>query len=163
MIESAGSKNVDILLIIGILRWHPKYAQNWDAHRQHSQPYVGRGGATVIGDRQGRVTTHARQRRGHGMRLSPNVIGWLPLCAAHRLRRVSPRGNTKPGRYGLRWTGPSTEETSRWRRRTYAEFGFDPGPIDGIYTAQTQAAVRAYQGRYGLRSRACSITRPACS
>jgi peptidoglycan hydrolase-like protein with peptidoglycan-binding domain len=30
------------------------------------------------------------------------------------------------------------------------EFGFDPGPVDGIYTAQTQAAVRANQARYGL-------------
>jgi peptidoglycan hydrolase-like protein with peptidoglycan-binding domain len=30
------------------------------------------------------------------------------------------------------------------------DFGFDPGPFDGLYTAQTQAAVRAYQGRYGL-------------
>jgi len=30
------------------------------------------------------------------------------------------------------------------------EFGFDPGPIDGLYTAQTQAAVRAYQANYGL-------------
>jgi len=29
-------------------------------------------------------------------------------------------------------------------------FGFDPGPLDGIYTAQTQAAVRAYQATYGL-------------
>jgi peptidoglycan hydrolase-like protein with peptidoglycan-binding domain len=29
-------------------------------------------------------------------------------------------------------------------------FGFDPGPADGIYTGQTQAAVRSYQGRYGL-------------
>jgi peptidoglycan hydrolase-like protein with peptidoglycan-binding domain len=29
-------------------------------------------------------------------------------------------------------------------------FGFDPGPAEGIYTAQTQAAVRAYQVRYGL-------------
>jgi peptidoglycan hydrolase-like protein with peptidoglycan-binding domain len=29
------------------------------------------------------------------------------------------------------------------------DFGFDPGPIDGIYTAQTQAAVRAFQARYG--------------
>jgi carboxyl-terminal processing protease len=29
-------------------------------------------------------------------------------------------------------------------------FGFDPGAIDGIYTAQTQAAVRAYQATYGL-------------
>jgi peptidoglycan hydrolase-like protein with peptidoglycan-binding domain len=30
------------------------------------------------------------------------------------------------------------------------EFGFDPGPVDGIYTTQTQAAVRAFQRRYGL-------------
>jgi peptidoglycan hydrolase-like protein with peptidoglycan-binding domain len=29
-------------------------------------------------------------------------------------------------------------------------FGFDPGPIDGTYTAQTQAAVRAFQATYGL-------------
>lgn len=29
-------------------------------------------------------------------------------------------------------------------------FGFDPGPIDGIFTAETQAAVRAFQARYGL-------------
>ena len=30
------------------------------------------------------------------------------------------------------------------------DFGFDPGPIDGLYTAQTRAAVRGYQARYGL-------------
>ena len=30
------------------------------------------------------------------------------------------------------------------------DFGFDPGPVDGIYTAETHAAVRAYQRRYGL-------------
>jgi peptidoglycan hydrolase-like protein with peptidoglycan-binding domain len=30
------------------------------------------------------------------------------------------------------------------------EFGFDPGPVDGVFTAQTQAAVRAFQARYGL-------------
>jgi carboxyl-terminal processing protease len=30
------------------------------------------------------------------------------------------------------------------------KFGFDLGATDGIYTAQTQAAVRAYQARYGL-------------
>jgi peptidoglycan hydrolase-like protein with peptidoglycan-binding domain len=30
------------------------------------------------------------------------------------------------------------------------DFGFDPGPIDGNYTAQTQAAVRAFQATYGL-------------
>jgi peptidoglycan hydrolase-like protein with peptidoglycan-binding domain len=30
------------------------------------------------------------------------------------------------------------------------DFGFDPGPVDGIFTVETQAAVRAYQARYGL-------------
>jgi peptidoglycan hydrolase-like protein with peptidoglycan-binding domain len=30
------------------------------------------------------------------------------------------------------------------------EFGYDPGPIDGRFTAETQAAVRAFQRRYGL-------------
>jgi peptidoglycan hydrolase-like protein with peptidoglycan-binding domain len=30
------------------------------------------------------------------------------------------------------------------------EFGFDPGPVKGVFTAETQAAVRAYQARYGL-------------
>jgi peptidoglycan hydrolase-like protein with peptidoglycan-binding domain len=29
-------------------------------------------------------------------------------------------------------------------------FGFDPGPVDGRFTAQTEAAVRAFQRRYGL-------------
>ena len=43
------------------------------------------------------------------------------------------------------------------------EFGFDPGPIDGIYTAQTQAAVWAFQATYGSQCRSSSITRPAYS
>ena len=29
-------------------------------------------------------------------------------------------------------------------------FGYDPGPVQGVFTAQTQAAVEAYQARYGL-------------
>jgi peptidoglycan hydrolase-like protein with peptidoglycan-binding domain len=29
-------------------------------------------------------------------------------------------------------------------------FGFDPGPVQGVYTAETQAAVRAFQARYGI-------------
>jgi peptidoglycan hydrolase-like protein with peptidoglycan-binding domain len=29
-------------------------------------------------------------------------------------------------------------------------FGFDPGPVTGVFTAETQGAVRAYQARYGL-------------
>ena len=35
-------------------------------------------------------------------------------------------------------------------QRHLQAFGFDPGPIDGLYTAQTQAAVRAFQATYGL-------------
>jgi peptidoglycan hydrolase-like protein with peptidoglycan-binding domain len=30
------------------------------------------------------------------------------------------------------------------------EFGFDPGPVNGVFTPETQAAVRAYQARYGV-------------
>lgn len=30
-------------------------------------------------------------------------------------------------------------------------FGVDSGPVDGIFTAQTQAAVRACQARYGTQ------------
>jgi peptidoglycan hydrolase-like protein with peptidoglycan-binding domain len=30
------------------------------------------------------------------------------------------------------------------------DLGFDPGPVDGIFTAQTQAAVRTFQAQYGI-------------
>jgi hypothetical protein len=30
------------------------------------------------------------------------------------------------------------------------DFGFDPGPVDGVFTAHTRSAVRAYQACYGL-------------
>ena len=35
-------------------------------------------------------------------------------------------------------------------QRHLQAYGFDPGPIDGTYSAQTQAAVRAFQATYGL-------------
>ena len=31
------------------------------------------------------------------------------------------------------------------------DFRYDPRPVDGLLTAQTQAAVRAFQARYGVR------------
>jgi peptidoglycan hydrolase-like protein with peptidoglycan-binding domain len=83
------------------------------------------------------------------MRRSQGVIGWLPLVlltacvashpGAHHAGTIQPavdrllnRGDIKVAQIHLR------------------AFGFDPGPIDGIYTPQTQAAVRAYQTTYGL-------------
>jgi carboxyl-terminal processing protease len=83
------------------------------------------------------------------MRCSRGVIGWLPLvlltaCVAshpgeHQAGTIRPavdrllsRGDIQVAQIHLR------------------DFGFDPGPVDGIYTAQTQAAVRRFQATYGL-------------
>jgi murein L,D-transpeptidase YcbB/YkuD len=72
-----------------------------------------------------------------------------PVHTAHGLRRVSHRGHQ---------AGTERPAVDRFLDRGdiqvaeahLQDFGFDPGPIDGLYTAQTQAAVRAYQARYGL-------------
>jgi phosphatidylserine/phosphatidylglycerophosphate/cardiolipin synthase-like enzyme len=41
--KAAQEKNAENLLIIRDQALAAQYATNWDAHRQHSQPYVGRG------------------------------------------------------------------------------------------------------------------------
>jgi phosphatidylserine/phosphatidylglycerophosphate/cardiolipin synthase-like enzyme len=41
--KAAREKNAENLLIIRDPALAAKYVQNWEAHRQHSQPYVGRG------------------------------------------------------------------------------------------------------------------------
>jgi peptidoglycan hydrolase-like protein with peptidoglycan-binding domain len=83
------------------------------------------------------------------MRRSRSVISWLPLvlltaCVA-----------SHPGAHQGGTIQPAVDRLLNRGDIQVAEahlqdFGFDPGPIDGIYTAQTQAAVRAYQARYGL-------------
>jgi hypothetical protein len=83
------------------------------------------------------------------MRRSRGVIGWLPLvlltaCVAshsgeHHAGTIQPAVD--------RFLNRGDIEVAQMHLRA---FGFDPGPIDGIYTAQTQAAVRAYQATYGL-------------
>ena len=83
------------------------------------------------------------------MRPSRGVISWLPVvlltaCVA-----------SYPGTYQAGTVRPAVDrllsrgdiEVAQIHLRA---FGFDPGPIDGIYTPQTQAAVRAYQTTYGL-------------
>jgi len=41
--KAAQEKNAENVLIIRDPALAAQYTQNWDAHRQHSQPYVGRG------------------------------------------------------------------------------------------------------------------------
>jgi phosphatidylserine/phosphatidylglycerophosphate/cardiolipin synthase-like enzyme len=42
--KAAQEKNAENLLIIRDPTLAVQYTQNWQAHAQHSQPYVGRGG-----------------------------------------------------------------------------------------------------------------------
>jgi peptidoglycan hydrolase-like protein with peptidoglycan-binding domain len=46
--------------------------------------------------------------------------------------------------------GQLTEGTIQVAEQNLKEFGFDPGPVDGVFTAQTEAAVRAFQERRGI-------------
>jgi phosphatidylserine/phosphatidylglycerophosphate/cardiolipin synthase-like enzyme len=41
--KAAQEKNAENLLIIKDQALAARYTENWQAHRQHSQPYVGRG------------------------------------------------------------------------------------------------------------------------
>jgi murein L,D-transpeptidase YcbB/YkuD len=77
------------------------------------------------------------------------AIGWFPLVlltacvASHPGDRQA--GTVRPAVDRLLNRGDIQVAEAHLQ-----DFGFDPGLIDGIYTAQTQAAVRAYQARYGL-------------
>jgi peptidoglycan hydrolase-like protein with peptidoglycan-binding domain len=83
------------------------------------------------------------------LRRSRGVIGWLSLvlltaCVASH-PGTQPAGTVRPTVDRLLSRGDIQVAQTHVR-----DIGFDPGPIDGIYTAQTQAAVRAYQARYSL-------------
>jgi peptidoglycan hydrolase-like protein with peptidoglycan-binding domain len=83
------------------------------------------------------------------LRRSRGVIGWLSLvlltaCVASH-PGIQPAGTVRPAVDRLLSRGDIQVAQTHVR-----DIGFDPGPIDGIYTAQTQAAVRAYHSRYSL-------------
>jgi murein L,D-transpeptidase YcbB/YkuD len=83
------------------------------------------------------------------MRAFWRIIGWLSLllltaCVA-----------SHPGEHQAGTVRPVVDRLLNRGDIQVAEshlqdFGFHPGPIDGIYTAETQSAVRGYQARYGL-------------
>jgi peptidoglycan hydrolase-like protein with peptidoglycan-binding domain len=83
------------------------------------------------------------------MRRLAAVIGWLPvvlLSACMASQTAAPTaGRERPAVDRLLTRGDIQVAQMHVRA-----FGFDPGPIDGLYTAQTQAAVQAYQAQYGL-------------
>jgi peptidoglycan hydrolase-like protein with peptidoglycan-binding domain len=83
------------------------------------------------------------------MRPAWGVIGWLPLVLLTACVASNPRehqtATLRPAVDRLLNRGDIQVAEAHLQ-----DFGFDPGPIDGIYTAQTQAAVRAYQATYGL-------------
>jgi peptidoglycan hydrolase-like protein with peptidoglycan-binding domain len=83
------------------------------------------------------------------MRRSRGVIAWLSLVLLTACVASTPRtyqsGMVRPA--VDRFLSRGDIKVAQLHLQA---FGFDPGPIDGIYTAQTQAAVRAYQANYGL-------------
>jgi Putative peptidoglycan binding domain len=67
---------------------------------------------------------------------------WLTACVASQAR--DPTG-LRPAYDRILLAGDISVAETHLR-----DFGYDPGPVDGRFTAETQAAVRAYQARYGL-------------
>jgi peptidoglycan hydrolase-like protein with peptidoglycan-binding domain len=91
------------------------------------------------------------------MRRSWGVIGWIPLllltaCVASQSEELTAVRSSAPT------SGPDrpaldrllTQGVIQVAEAHLRDFGFDPGPVDGTFTAQTGAAVRAFQARYGL-------------
>jgi peptidoglycan hydrolase-like protein with peptidoglycan-binding domain len=73
------------------------------------------------------------------------ILALLLIACVTSHPGISPAGTVQPAVDRLLTLGDIQIAQTHLRA-----FGFDPGPIDGIYTAQTQAAVRAFQATYGL-------------
>jgi peptidoglycan hydrolase-like protein with peptidoglycan-binding domain len=85
------------------------------------------------------------------------IIGWLPLlwltaCIGSQMEGPTtlPPSTLTPGPIRPALDRLLTQGDIHVAEAHLNDFGFDPGPIDGLFTAQTQAAVRASQARYGL-------------
>jgi peptidoglycan hydrolase-like protein with peptidoglycan-binding domain len=91
------------------------------------------------------------------MRLFRGVIGWLlwlllTACVASHTEAPTAGPSSALTRAPERPTVDRllTQGDIQVAEAHLRAFGFDPGPVDGIFTAQTQAAVRAFQARYGI-------------
>ena len=83
------------------------------------------------------------------MRPVAGVLAWLPgllLTACVASQTEAPTAG--PGRAAVdRILTPGDIQVAEARLQV---FGYDPGPVDGVLTAETEAALRAFQRRYGL-------------
>jgi murein L,D-transpeptidase YcbB/YkuD len=77
------------------------------------------------------------------------VIGWLPLVLLTTCIASHP-GEDQAGAVRPTVDRLLNRGDIQVAQRHLQAFGFDPGPIDGIYTVETQAAVRAFQATYGF-------------
>jgi peptidoglycan hydrolase-like protein with peptidoglycan-binding domain len=91
------------------------------------------------------------------MRQSRGVTAWLPLllltaCVASQIGEPTavrtPARIYPPDRPAL--DRILTSGDIQVAQEHLRDLGFDPGPVNGIFTAQTQAAIRAFQMRYGI-------------
>ena len=95
------------------------------------------------GDRPLLLTRHKAPR----MRPYSAMVGWLAAVVLTGCVAAQMGGSTRlrPATDTLLTAGDIQVAQEHLRA-----FGFDPGPVTGVFTAETQAAVRAYQRRYGL-------------
>jgi peptidoglycan hydrolase-like protein with peptidoglycan-binding domain len=81
------------------------------------------------------------------MRPYRDVLGWLVAMLLTGCVASQTGGTT-----GLQ---PATDELLspgdiQVAQEHLRAFGFDPAPVTGVFSAETQTAVQAYQARYGL-------------
>jgi hypothetical protein len=85
------------------------------------------------------------------MRRLSAVTGWLPVVlrsactASHTVKCTAEQMTVRPAVDRLLTGG----QLQRAEAQVH-DFGCDPGPVDGVYTAEMEVAVRACQIHYGL-------------
>jgi N-acetyl-anhydromuramyl-L-alanine amidase AmpD len=83
------------------------------------------------------------------MRQFGGVIAWLPLWLLTACVALQTEAPT-PGPARAVYDRILTPGDIHVAEAHLQAFGYDPGPVDGLFTAEIQAAVRAFQRRYGL-------------
>ena len=81
------------------------------------------------------------------MRPVAGVLAWLPGLLLTACVASQPEAPTAGRAPGGRILTPGDIQVAEARLQA---FGYDPGPVDGVLTAETEAALRAFQRRYGL-------------